>query len=41
MYNKGVTDAHKRLAQRAQELDFEVHEDEFQHWGKFDKKRKS
>ena len=41
VYNKGVTDAQERLTARVQELDFEVHEDEFEHWGKFDKKRKA
>jgi uncharacterized protein (DUF2164 family) len=41
VYNKGVTDAQERLTARVQELDFEVHEDEFQYWGKFDKKRKA
>lgn len=41
VYNKGVTDAQERLQARVQELDFEVHEDEFQYWRKFDKKRKA
>jgi len=33
-----VTDAQERLAARMQELDFEVHEVEFQVWAEFDKK---
>lgn len=41
VYNRGVADAQERLAARVQELDFEVHADEFQYWGKFDKKRKA
>ncbi len=32
LYNKGVSDAQERLASRVQELDLEVHEDEFQYW---------
>jgi uncharacterized protein (DUF2164 family) len=41
VYNKGVADAQERLAARVQELDFEVHADEFQYWGKLDRKRKA
>lgn len=41
VYNRAVTDAQERLAARVQELDFEVHEDEFQYWGKFEKQRKA
>ncbi|MBE0548102.1 MAG: DUF2164 domain-containing protein [Rubrivivax sp.] len=41
VYNKGVTDAQERLAARVQEIDFEVHEDEFQYWSKFDRTRKA
>jgi uncharacterized protein (DUF2164 family) len=37
IYNKGVADAQERLQARVAELDFEVHEDEFQYWRKFDK----
>ncbi|MFZ6673598.1 DUF2164 domain-containing protein [Undibacterium sp. Xuan67W] len=40
IYNQAVTDAQQRLAARVQELDFEVHEEEFQYWQKFDRKRK-
>ena len=41
VYNKGVTDAQERLSARVQELDFEVHEAEFQYWSKCDKNRKT
>ena len=41
IYNKGVSDAQERLQARVSELDFEVHEDEFAYWQKFDKKRKA
>jgi uncharacterized protein (DUF2164 family) len=34
LYNRGVTDAQERMMARVQELDFEVHEDEFQYWRK-------
>ena len=32
LYNKGVADAQERLLMRAQELDIEIHEDEFRYW---------
>jgi uncharacterized protein (DUF2164 family) len=32
VYNKAVTDVQERLGQRIQELDLEIHEDEFQYW---------
>jgi uncharacterized protein (DUF2164 family) len=41
VYNKAVADAQERLQARVQDLDFEVHEDEFAYWRKYDKKRKS
>ena len=41
IYNKGVSDAQERLQVRVSELDFEVHEDEFAYWQKYDKKRKT
>jgi uncharacterized protein (DUF2164 family) len=41
IYNKGVRDAQERVQQRAAELDFEVHEEEFSYWHKYDKLRKS
>lgn len=36
VYNKAVVDVQERLPARVSELDFEVHEDEFQYWRKFD-----
>jgi uncharacterized protein (DUF2164 family) len=41
IYNKAVSDAQDRLQARVSELDFEVHEDEFAYWQKFDKKRRA
>ena len=41
IYNKGVSDTQERLQARVSELDFEVHEDEFAYWQKYDKKRKA
>ena len=32
LYNQGVADAQARLHERLQELDYEVHEDEFGYW---------
>lgn len=37
IYNKAVQDVQERLRTRIDELDLEVHEDEFQYWKKFDK----
>lgn len=41
IYNRAVADAQERLLARVSELDFEVHEDEFGYWRKFDKSRKT
>ncbi|RDU96511.1 DUF2164 domain-containing protein [Trinickia dinghuensis] len=41
IYNKAVTDVQERLQQRILELDYEVHEDEFQYWKKFEGKSKA
>jgi uncharacterized protein (DUF2164 family) len=41
IYNKAVADAQERLQARVSELDFEVHEDEFVYWRKYDKQRKA
>lgn len=41
IYNKGVADAQERLQVRVAELDFEVHEDEFTYWRKFEKQIKT
>ena len=40
IYNKGVTDTQERLQQRVSEVDFEVHEEEFSYWRKYDKQPK-
>jgi uncharacterized protein (DUF2164 family) len=40
IYNRAVANAQERLQARVQDLDFEVHEDEFAYWRKYDKKRK-
>jgi uncharacterized protein (DUF2164 family) len=40
VYNKAVADAQERLLQRISELDFEVHEDEFEYWKKYEVKEK-
>jgi uncharacterized protein (DUF2164 family) len=40
LYNRGVADAQERIQARAAELDFEVHEEEFSYWRKFDKAAK-
>jgi uncharacterized protein (DUF2164 family) len=37
VYNKGVIDAQERIQSRVEELDIEVHEDEFAYWRKFEK----
>ena len=41
VYNQAVAEVQDRLQQRIQEIDIEVHEDEFQYWSKYDKARKS
>ena len=40
IYNQAVADVQERLQARVSELDFEVHEEEFGYWRKFDKMRK-
>jgi uncharacterized protein (DUF2164 family) len=40
LYNKGVTDAQERMQVRISELDYEVHEDEFQYWRRQQKSRR-
>lgn len=40
IYNKGVADAQERMQAGVAELDFEVHEDEFTFWRKFEKQAK-
>jgi uncharacterized protein (DUF2164 family) len=39
IYNKAVTDVQEKLQARVAELDFEIHEEEFGYWRKFDKQR--
>jgi uncharacterized protein (DUF2164 family) len=40
IYNKGVADAQERMQARVSELDFEVHEEEFSYWRKYEKQAK-
>jgi uncharacterized protein (DUF2164 family) len=40
IYNRAVTDVQERLQARLAELDYEVHEDEFSYWRKYDKQPK-
>ena len=40
IYNQAVAEAQDRLRARIDELDIEVHEDEFQYWRKYDGARK-
>lgn len=37
VYNQAVQEVQERLLQRVQEIDIEVHEDEFAYWPKYDK----
>jgi uncharacterized protein (DUF2164 family) len=37
IYNEAVRDAQERLRMRVDEIDVEVHEEEFSYWKKFDK----
>jgi uncharacterized protein (DUF2164 family) len=41
IYNRAVADAQERLLARVGELDYEVHEDEFGYWRRFDQRRKA
>jgi uncharacterized protein (DUF2164 family) len=38
VYNQAVTEVQERLAQRVNEIDIELHEDEFRYWAKYDQK---
>jgi len=40
IYNKAVADVQDRLQSRIDDLGFEVHEDEFAYWRKFEKTRR-
>ena len=37
IYNKGVADAQERMQARVGELDYEVHEEEFQYWRRLER----
>lgn len=39
VYNKAVSDAQTQLQSRVQELDIEIHEEEFSYWTQRDRKR--
>jgi uncharacterized protein (DUF2164 family) len=41
IYNRAVADVQERLQARVSELDFEVHEEEFSYWRKYEKARKA
>ncbi|RYG26590.1 MAG: DUF2164 domain-containing protein [Burkholderiales bacterium] len=40
LYNRGVADAQERIRARVDEVDIDVHEEEFDYWRRFDKQRK-
>jgi uncharacterized protein (DUF2164 family) len=40
VYNQGVADVQERLQQRVAEVDYEIHEDEFAYWARYDQARK-
>jgi uncharacterized protein (DUF2164 family) len=40
IYNKGVADAQERMQARLNDLDYEVHEDEFQYWRNLERRQK-
>ena len=40
VYNRAVADVQERLQARIAELDFEIHEEEFAYWRKFDRPKK-
>ena len=39
IYNRAVSDVKERLLMRVEDVEFEIHEDEFQYWLKFDKRK--
>ena len=39
IYNQAVADVQERLQARVTELDIDVHEDEFQYWRKYERRR--
>lgn len=40
IYNKGVADAQERMQARLGELDYEVHEEEFQYWRQLERQQR-
>jgi uncharacterized protein (DUF2164 family) len=40
IYNKGVADAQERMQLRIVEIDYEVHEEEFEYWRRRDRQKK-
>ena len=41
IYNQAVADVQERLQARVAEVDFEIHEEVFSYWRKYDKQRKT
>jgi uncharacterized protein (DUF2164 family) len=39
IYNRAVSDAKERMLMRVEDLEYEVREDEFQYWQKFNKRK--
>lgn len=39
IYNRAVSDAKERMLMRVEDLEYEVHADEFQYWQKFNKRK--
>lgn len=39
IYNRAVSDAKERMLNRVEDLEYEVREDEFQYWQKFNKRK--
>ena len=39
IYNRAVSDVKERLLMRVEDVEFEINEDEFQYWRKFDKRK--
>lgn len=39
IYNRAVSDAKERMLMRVEDLEYEVREDEFQYWAKFNKRK--
>jgi uncharacterized protein (DUF2164 family) len=39
IYNRAVSDVKERLLMRVDDVEYEIHEDEFQYWRKFDKRK--